>query len=248
MQNKIHQFLMGMFLMAGIFSSCKKTHDATTTPVTPPAVVSADDKLKDSALLFTRDIYLWYNQIPSTFNPRTFADPDKIMHAIRQYSTEPGFTAPVDRFSFGIQQVEWNNLSNGITKDFGMSVFFLVEGDLRVKSVERESAAGKAGIRRGWRVTKINGSTNITTSNANFIVDNVFNSAHSTFTFLKPNGTSVDVTLDATTYNSHPVIADSVILSVQKRSGTWYLVLSWETQQRSIMNSTGYLIVLQQQA
>jgi carboxyl-terminal processing protease len=44
--------------------------------------------------------------------------------------------------------------------------FFRASDDLRVKSVESASPAGKAGLRRGWRITKINGSTNITTSDA----------------------------------------------------------------------------------
>ena len=72
--------------------------------------------------------------------------------------------------------------------DFGFSVFFRVEGDLRVKLVERLSPAGLAGIQRGWRITKINGNTNIKISNADFIVNNVFYSATSTFTFVKPDG------------------------------------------------------------
>lgn len=212
-------------LSLSVFISCQKNIDAggTTTP-TPTPVVSADDKLKDTVLLDARDIYLWYSQIPSTFNPRTYADPDKIMQAIHQYSIEPGFTAPVDRFSFGMKQVDWNNLSSGISGDFGLSVFFLVEGDLRVKSVERDSPSGKAGIKRGWRVTKINGSTDITTTNSTFIVNNVFYSANSTFTFQKPDGNSVDITLNAASYNTHPVMADSVYTINTNKIG--YMVFS----------------------
>jgi len=201
-------------LSLSIFTSCKKNHDAvspspTPTP-TPNPIATADDKLKDSVLLYTRDIYLWYKQIPADFNPRTFADPDAIMKAIQKYSIEPGFTAPVDRFSFALKKTEYDNLSNGISGDFGLSVFFLEEGDLRVKYVEKESPAGKAGIRRGWRVTKINGSTDITTANATFIIDNVFKGSHTTFTFIKPDGSTVNITLDAATYHTHPIMSDSV--------------------------------------
>ena len=80
--------------------------------------------------------------------------------------------ASVDKWSFGVLKTDWNQLSGGIgtvnnvstSGDFGMSVFFRVEGDLRVKLVEKASPAGLAGIERGWRITKINGSNNIKTS------------------------------------------------------------------------------------
>ena len=87
-------------------------------------------------------------------------------------------------------QQEWNNVSSGIAGDFGISVFFRSGDDLRVKSVEKASPAGRAGIKRGWRITKINNSTNITTTNSEFVSNAVFNSANSSFTFQKPDGMS----------------------------------------------------------
>ena len=80
------------------------------------------------------------------------------------------------------------------TGDFGLGVFFLAESDLRVKSVERLFPAGLAGIHRSWRVTMINGNTNLSTLNSAFIVSNVYKSPTSIFTFTKPDGSSVNVT------------------------------------------------------
>jgi hypothetical protein len=214
--------------LAGIFfaSSCKKSSD--TTPAPPPTdtttTVSLADKQKDTVLLYSRDIYLWYSQIPSTFNARSYSDPNAIMEAIRAYSNEPGFSKPVDRWSFGIKQTDWNNLSSGVSQDFGFSVFFPAEGDLRVKYVERESPAGLAGLRRGWRITKINGNTNITTSNADFIVNAVFYSSSTSFTFQKPDGSSVDLTLTAATYQEHPIFLDTVYNGTNGKIG--YMVFN----------------------
>src|SRR5260221_5763556 len=146
------------------FSACKKNTDVSSAGTTP------DDKVKDTVVLDSKDIYLWYNQIPTNFDGKSYADPDKIMKAIRQYSVVTGFTGPVDRWSFGIKKTDWDNLSSGVAGDFGLGVFFLTDGDLRVKSVESQSAAGHAGIHRGWRVKKINGRTNITIANSDFIV------------------------------------------------------------------------------
>jgi hypothetical protein len=212
---KTIRFFAPMIVVLALLSSCKK--DKGTPP--PPK-----DPIKDSVLLYSKDIYLWYSQIPSTFDPQGYADPDAIMQAIRHYSTEPGFSQPVDRWSFGMKKTDWDNLSSGVAADFGFSVFFLQEGDLRVKYVERASPAGLKGIHRGWRITKINGNTNITTANANFIVDAVFNSTSGTFTFQKPDGTSVDVSLTAASYQEHPIFLDSVYTAGARKVG--YMVFN----------------------
>lgn len=208
--------LLGFVLLSG----CKKDKSETGTN----SAIATEDKIKDSVLAYSKDIYLWYNQIPSAFNPRSYTDPDKIMTAVRQYSTEPGFTAPVDRWSFAVKQKEWDNISSGISGDFGLSVFFPATDDLRVKLVERDSPAGKAGIRRGWRIIKINGTTNISTSNTDFVVQNVFKSTTSSFTFQKPDATTVDITLNSTTYREHPIILDSIYTINSKTIG--YLVFN----------------------
>jgi len=232
MQLKINRLLPVIIFAVSLLAACKKTQDvtATTTPTPTPVAVTTDpEKIKDSTLLYSKDVYLWYNQIPSTFDARNFADPVAIMTAIRQYSIEPGFSAAVDRWSFAMKKTDWDNLSGGLgttfgatsaaTGDFGLGVFFNVEGDLRVKSVERASPSGLAGIRRGWRITKFNGSTNVTTSNSTAIVDAVYNSTQTSFTFIKPDGSSVDITLTAAHYQEHPVYLDTVYTVNSKKTG-----------------------------
>jgi carboxyl-terminal processing protease len=229
--------LVAIIIFIGMCSSCKKNKD-NTTPVPPIDTSAVATKVKDSAVLITRDFYIWYNQIPSTFSTQSYADPNAVMVALRAYSTgEPGFiNTAVDQWSFGVLKADWNQLSGGFgsvnnissTGDFGLSVFFR-EGstnDLRVKLVERLSPAGLAGIQRGWKITKINGNTNITTADANvtFIVNNVYNMATSTFTFIKPDGTSVDMTLNATTYPQQTVYLDTVYNVGSKTIG--YMVLN----------------------
>jgi carboxyl-terminal processing protease len=205
-----------------ILISCKK-NDTDNNP-NPQPPVSAADKLKDSVVLYSRDIYLWYSQIPASFNGRSYDDPDKIMTAIRSYSTEPGFTDPVDRWSFAEKKVDWDNVSSGAAQDFGLNVFFKVDGDLRVRFVENASPAGVAGIRRGWRITKINSSTNVTIANADFIVNAFYHSTSGSFTFEKPDGSTVDINLNGASYQQHPVFLDSVYITGAKKTG--YLVFN----------------------
>src|SRR5438046_8286541 len=107
MQFKNNRLIAIFVLAVSTLAACKKGNDvvAPTTPThTPPpvAVTTDPEKIKDSVLLYSKDLYLWYNQIPSTFNARSYADPDAIMTAIRQYSIEPGFSTAVDRWSFAM--------------------------------------------------------------------------------------------------------------------------------------------------
>ena len=208
------------FIILNILTSCKKNSDV----VTPAAPGSAEDKLKDTVVLNSKDIYLWYNQIPSTFNGRNFTDPNAIMEELRQYSIEPGFTDPVDRWSFAVKQAEWDNISNGIGSDFGLGAHFIIDGDLRVKYVEKGSPAGIAGIHRGWRITKVDGSTNINYANADALSSKIFSSNQTNFTFQKPDGSSVNITLNATPYSEDPIYLDSVYFISTKKIG--YLVFN----------------------
>jgi C-terminal processing protease CtpA/Prc len=224
------RFLL-LLILFGIFNSCKKNVD--TPAPTPSDSTALATMALDSALIDANSFYLWYNQIPSTFNARSYSDPNAVITAIRAYSIEPGFgTAPVDRWSFGVLQSDWNQLSGGIgtaasttaTGDFGLNVFFLVDGDLRVKLVYPQSPAGQASIQRGWKITAINGSTNITIANATFIVNAVYYSASTAFTFVKPDGSSVNMTLNATTYPEPPVYLDTVYNYGSKTIG--YMVIN----------------------
>lgn len=227
MKLKSFTFVAVWTLSIGVLTSCKKEKsevNSNLNPTTPTPAPSGINKLQDSAILYAKDLYLWYQNIPETFNQRSFEDPDKIMEAIRQYSQEPGFSAAVDRWSFAMKQTEWDNISSGIAADFGLGVVYKTEDDLRVKYVEQASPAGKAGIRRSWRITKINGNSNVAYSNREFVSQNVFGSNSTRFTFEKPDGSSVDIALTAGGYQEQPVFLDSVYTINAKKIG--YLVFN----------------------
>lgn len=183
---------------------------------------SQPDKIKDTTIAYARDIYLWYDQIPASFKPRNYSDPNTIMEAIRSYSQEPGFSEPVDRWSFAAKKADWDNTSGGIAKDFGLNIFFRTNSDLRVRMVEPASPAGLAGVKRGWRITKVNNNTNITTGNSSFIGNAVYASSAVSLTFLKPDGASVDLDFVEASYQSKPVYGDYVYDLGSRKAG--YLV------------------------
>ncbi len=222
--------------------SCKKDiKEDLATNLTPAPPVTTDTStgtvnapnLNNVAFQKTQDWYLWNTQLPTSFNGAGYQDQAAVMTAIRQYSLETGFATPVDKWSFAMKKTEWDQISGGMSSvsstsnaagDFGITVFFRAEGDLRVRLTEPNSPAGAQGIRRGWRITKINGNSNITTTNSQFIIDNIYNATSATVTFLKPDGSSVDVQLQAAHYADKPVYLDTVINSASGNIG--YLVYS----------------------
>jgi carboxyl-terminal processing protease len=188
--------------------SCRKNHD----------VISSEVK-NDTAATYARDIYLWYNNIPTSFDGHNFSDPNAVMEGIRAFSEEPGFSIPVDRWSFAILKSEWQKLSSGIGGDFGMNVFFHTNDNLRVSYVERESPAGKAGIKRSWHIKQINGNANVTAANAAAIIQSVYRSTTGTFLFGRPNSSDTTITLKAAAYKEHPLLFDSVYATGGNKTG-----------------------------
>jgi carboxyl-terminal processing protease len=207
-----------LLLMFAFSFSCKKDTQKNEEELTPQA------KINDSAMAYIREAYLWYEQVPSSFSGRSFSNLENLMTSIRQFSREPGFANPVDRFSFAIEKEVWDNVSTGSSKDFGLGIFFPTEGDLRIRYVERNSPAEKAGIKRGWRITRINNITNISTTNAAEIVQAVYVFSSITLTVVRNDGTIGNYGLDAADYYADPILLDSIYRDGAKKTG--YLVFN----------------------
>lgn len=180
--------------------------------------------IMDTAWAYTQDLYLWYKFLPGNLNIRSYSDPNELMKAIRKYSTEPGFSGPVDRWSFALKKSEWDDISAAITTDFGINIFFKTDSDLRVSHVEPGSPAYEAGVRRSWRITGVNGNTTINTQDATIqrIVTAVYNSSAVQLDFVKPDGNGQSLALSAAQYAENPVYLDSIYQVGAKKVG--YLV------------------------
>jgi hypothetical protein len=198
----------GAIILGITLTSCRKNY----------VVVSSEVK-NDTAANYARDIYLWHNYIPASFDAHNFPDPNAVMEGIRAYSEEPGFNLPVDRWSFAVLKSQWDDLSTGVGGDFGMNVFFFANDDLRVSYVEQEAPAGRAGIKRSWHIKQINGSTNIDAANANDIAKEVYQSPTGTFLFGRPNRPDTTITLKASSYREHPLLFDTVYNTGSSRTG-----------------------------
>ncbi|MFV0605117.1 MAG: S41 family peptidase [Niabella sp.] len=200
------KILIWLPVLLVVLTACPRSKKDT---VTGPTLM---EKIIDTSYQYSKEIYLWYGQLPTSVNVKDYDDPNALMEYIRNYSFEPDFNRDVDRWSFAMKQSEWDDVSQGIAGDFGLGVFFMAANDLRVKSVEKLSPAGVAGIKRGWRITKINDHTSITTSDADisYIVNAIFYSTSAKITFTKPDGSSQEYTVTAKTYQEQPVFLDTI--------------------------------------
>lgn len=216
----------------GLAVSCKKS-SKSPDPIAPSKVGSTLDLIKDSVYLYAKEDYYWYDALPTyaQFNPRSFtgtADIDALnneVNAISQYKINPQTKLPYEyyasapgeaKYSF-IDNGEASTALNGVKGDFGFAPIYIniTTTDLRVKYVYPGSPADLAGIKRGYRITAINNNTNFsydgsTGPNVQFVINAYSNSNTITMTLVKFDGTSMNVSLNATNYAVNPVLYSKV--------------------------------------
>lgn len=217
----------------GVFAeSCKKEKNDTQTPTTG----SSYDLIRDSVFLYAKEAYYWYDALPTyaTFNPRGFTGTDdlggltKEVNAISQYKINPATSQPYEavlnssgtvtgtaKYSF-IDEGETSTRLNAVTGDFGfVPIYYNTVDNLVIKYVNIGSPADKAGIKRGYRITKINGNTSFSYdnggTNTQFVVNAYSNSSAITMTLQRQDGTTFDVSLTAAVYTVNPIITSKVI-------------------------------------
>ncbi|MEJ7737302.1 MAG: S41 family peptidase [Chitinophagaceae bacterium] len=222
----------------GLLMSCQKTpySDLGATLTTPPPATQID-LLKDSVFLYSKEVYLWTEVIPDyqKFNPRGYSGStdleaaENVMDGIRALQ-------PLDRFSFVTTEEEAAGIQTGEDKDYG---FFIkaaatdlvppLEPDSTywfVSYVYKSSPAGNAGVQRGWKISKING-TSITYSNSSItLLNQVFFGTmnNALIQFTKSDGVDVSVNLTKGSFVANSVLHRSILTSGSTKVG--YLVFN----------------------
>lgn len=213
MRRSILWALASTLTITSVLTSCSKSNNDGGGPL------SEDDKRKDSALWYARAYYLWNDKIPKSFDAHSYADPNAVMNAIRAYSIEPGFDKPVDRWSFAMPQKEWEDISNGISMDYGMGYKYLTENDLRITYVEPASPGGKATVQRSWQIKKINNMTDISYANRAAVSVALFQSNNITFVFGRAGKADTTISMTAGTYTEEPLVLDTVYNTGATKTG-----------------------------
>ncbi|SDF19086.1 Peptidase family S41 [Mucilaginibacter pineti] len=235
-----------IIVTAGFLAACKKS---SKTPVdTLPTRINHDElnRIKDSVYLFTKEAYLWYDAIPdmATFNPHSFAASTDVgeltseVDALSQYKINPATSKPYEYYPSDPGTAKYSFIDDGTVSgelggtngDYGFSVLYQEKTDLRIKYVYPGSAADKAGVKRGYQITKINSRTDIDYDNSNgpnltYVVNAIFNSKAVNLTLRRPDNTTFDVSLNAGNYTINPVLTYKTIdLGNDKKVG--YIVFN----------------------
>ena len=210
-----------------IFSCKKKDTDA---PSPTPSTATKEDLLRDSVYLYSKEVYLWQDVIPSydQFKPRQYKGStelesgEKVMAAVRDLQ-------PLDRFSFVATQQQSAGLQTGQDQDFG---FFIKAASIDVVSpldsvywfvtyAYAQSSAGLAGVQRGWYISKINGTSIGYDQNGVNVLNDVFfgTVASANFEFKKPDGSTSAFNLSKTSFTANAVLYKNVFDAGGKKAG-----------------------------
>lgn len=213
--------------------SCKKNADVVNPVTEGPA--SAEELLMDSVYLYSKEVYLWNDLIPSyeQFNPRQYKGTNALSSASRVMESIRGLQAN-DRFSFVTTKEESDGIQTGEEKDYG---FFVKASSIDVSApidsvfwfvnyVYDKSTAGAAGVKRGWILNKINGARVGYDQNGSDLLNTTFfgTTSAASFEFVKPDNTSATASLNKTGFQANSVLHRSVINRAGKKVG--YLVFN----------------------
>lgn len=211
--SNIAKFTVGSLIaFALMVVSCKQNDldPQNTNPSTTTTTTTAD--IRDSLWAYMQDVYLWYDKLPSNFNPRSYATPESEMDALRAYQ-------PLDQWSFVEKASSFNSyFSDGETSDFGFWIKYDANNDLRVRYVYAQSPAGKAGVERGWKLTTINGQS-VKSLSDDALISAFYEATSTTFGFQKPDGSTVTAPLTTATYTLNTVLYNKIYEVAGKKVG-----------------------------
>lgn len=234
-----------------LFSACKPNKNHNPTPNGPSPTGSVIDLIKDSVFLYAKEDYLWYSSLPdyATFAPRAdryIAGSDintltNELNALSQIAINPTTNMPYEyydaegdaKYSF-IDDGAVSAELNGTKGDFGFAPFYNATSDLRVKYVYPGSPADLAGIKRGYQIIKINGSTELSydgpgygnSNNLNFVINAYSNSNTISMDLLKPDGSTLTVTdMSVANYTVNPILKN-IILTTGNGKKVGYIVFN----------------------
>jgi carboxyl-terminal processing protease len=225
-----------IILFVGLISACKKSNKNNDILTGPSKTGTTLNLIQDSVYLYAKEDYLWFTALPNyaTFQPRLFTNPnDKTaltneLNALSQYAINPATNLPYEYYTPSPGQAKYSFIDdgtetaalNGTKGDFGFDVQYNNVNDLRIEFVYQGSPAGLAGLKRGYQITSINGSTSIsydakgygsgTSNNLNYVSNAVYNSGTITMTLLDATGKTINASISTSNYTVNPVLKDTV--------------------------------------
>ncbi|KQM72572.1 hypothetical protein ASE74_22745 [Pedobacter sp. Leaf216] len=250
-------FLSLVTVMACKKSSIEPEPEPPVVPTTPTLSGTRDELTKDSIFLYGKELYYWNTSLPAydVFKPRSFSSNETELYAMTQYSTDPSTGKPYEfvsnsaepKYSFFDYSAATTGKTgalkadvNGSANDYGFSVQYNNETDLRVKYVYPNSPAAQQGLTRGCRLTGVNGRTDLSYPNAiNFLNTAIFGTNPSiTLAFNDINGNPKTAVVSSSFYTVNPILFTHVYTVDAKKVG--YIVFNSFTNNVSAAINTTF--------
>jgi carboxyl-terminal processing protease len=237
------------FVLALAATGCKKDKTETVNNGGGTSTASRKELTLDSMFLYAKQIYYWNDQLPTyeVFNPRKYTSKstdllnyEDELYAISKYTTYEATTDGYPKYSFIDDQTLANPAATATLKgkssvdtegngnDIGIrAISYLTSAieagpyQLRVTAVYPGSPADKAGVKRGWVITKVNGTTvgsNYTTENGT-VYDALEGSSVRLEGYNSSDNVAFSLTLNKASYKSSPVYTSKVFTRSAKKIG-----------------------------
>ncbi len=160
-----------------------------------------------------KEYYLWYNFLPTSVDYDAYSNPQEFMDAIRYKE--------FDKWSYVQTMEEFYQFSEGKMYGHGFSFGLDEAGNIRIVYVFRNTQIANGGVKRGWIITKVNGTT-VTEDNIRGLLGQSKAGITNNISFLDENGAPVNLTLTKEEIQVTPVLHYEVINQGDTRIG--YLV------------------------
>lgn len=239
---KSYQYLLVFSVAIFVLLSCKKNDPLPATPSSTGndtlVKSSTKDLLLDSLYLYTKEVYLWHEVIPSytAFNPRQYTGTTDLLAAKSEMAAIRALQ-PQDKkhsYSFVTTQSGSDAIQTGNNQDYG---FFIKAASIDkvlpndsvywyVQYVYKNSPSGIVGVQRGWYISKINNSP-IGYDNASVtVLNDIFfgTGTSANFTFTKPDGSTIALSLAKGAFTANSVLYTDVITNGAAKTG--YIVFN----------------------
>ncbi len=168
--------------------------------------------------------YLWYRELPDV-NPALHQSTTTYFALLKTTATTNS-GKDRDQFHFTLTTADYFARTAGVSSGYGMQYVLLSNRpprDIRIAYVIPNTPAAQAGIRRGDKITAINGSDTVNGSNVDFFNAALFPSAPNVsyqFTLQSKTGTVRTETLTSRAISTQPVLVTTTMRTIDSSNSS----------------------------
>jgi carboxyl-terminal processing protease len=187
-------YLVILLIVLSIACQKENNNDSTAKALTHADSVANALRAVDTLYAIMNTFYLWRDSMPAVDKSK-YTNPTDLLDAM--------IYAKRDKWSYIMSYNEYvSYFQEGQFVGYGVLFGAQSDTDIRIAFLYNESPLYLAGVRRGWRVLNINGTTLNSSSNITSLLSSTSNS----FEFEKPDGTTVTASYSKTTLTVNTVL------------------------------------------